>query len=89
MKKHFLTILYFIVALSLGYWWYYTFTYTPTVTLIYINDGITETHKIAFDLTTLIIKNEEDSSYVFYNKKGEPVIIVEDSNWDKITIIKK
>ena len=88
MRKHLWTIIFGIVLLAIGYWWYFTFTYVPTATLIYNNNGVEETYIIAYPLTSLIVKNEVDSAYIFYDKNGKSLIIVNDIDWNKLKIIK-
>jgi len=88
MKKHIWKIILGILIVAMGCWWYYSFTHIPTATLIYKNNEVEELYEIAYSLTTLVVKNEEDSAYIFYDKNGNSLIIVNDVDWNKLKIIK-
>ena len=88
MKNNILTIIVIAILTTIGYWWYYTFTYVHTATLIFDNNGTEEIYEIGYRLTTLVVKNEQDSSYIFYDKNGKSLIIVNDVDWSKLKIIK-
>jgi len=88
MRKNIWNVVLGIVLVAMGYWWYYTFTYVHTATLIFDNNGTEEIYEIGYRLTTLVVKNEQDSSYIFYDKNGKSLIIVNDVDWSKLKIIK-
>lgn len=75
--KNYIRSIGFILFLSLiGYWWYYTYTYVRVIKMVHRN-GILETdYTIAPKFTRLIITNDKDSSYVFYDEKRKSVVAI-------------
>lgn len=66
----------FVLLAMIGYWWYYTYTYVVIMEMVY-RDGVTETsYTIAPRFTRLIITNDKDSSYVFYDENGKSVVAI-------------
>ena len=67
----------FVLLAIIGYWWYYTYTYVVTMEMVY-RDGVTEkSYTIAPRFTRLIVTNDKDSSYVFYDENGKSVVAIE------------
>lgn len=76
MKEKLQMFLLTIIFIGIGYLWYYTYTYIKTIEMVY-NDGVTEiTYTIAPKFTKLIVRDNGDSSYVFYNDNRKSLIII-------------
>lgn len=77
MKNNIQMFLFGAFLLALGYWWYYTYTHVVTMEMVY-RDGVTEkSYSIAPRFTRLIVTNDKDSSYVFYDENGKSVVAIE------------
>ena len=84
MKKNFWNILFIVLLSALGYYWYYVYTNVRTLKMVYM-DGVTEkSYIIAPKYTKLIVRNDIDSAYIFYNKDRESVVIVEIKDLNKL-----
>lgn len=76
MKKNIRYLLFGFFMLLFAYWWYHTYTHVRTIEMVHRN-GLTETsYTIAPRYTKMIITNDIDTSYVFYNKNGKSVVVI-------------